>query len=46
MNPLHIDAINQYVQRTGDEAIPNEVPLSLESFYPPWVAGVDLSQSR
>ena len=30
----------------GDKTIPNEAPSGLESFHPPWVAGIDLPQSR
>ena len=32
--------------RMGDKTIPDEAPPSLESFYPPWVAGIDLPQPR
>ena len=44
-NPLHLDVVDRYLQRKGDKTIPNEAPPSLESFYPPWVAGIDLPQS-
>ena len=45
-NPLHLDVVNRYLRRMGDKTIPDEAPPSLESFYPPWVAGIDLPQSR
>ena len=45
-NPLHIDVVDRYLRRMGDKTIPDEAPPSLESFYPPWVAGIDLPQSR
>ena len=45
-NPLHLDVVDRYLRRMGDETIPEEAPPSLESFYPPWVAGIDLPQSR
>ena len=35
-----------YLRRMGDKTIPDEAPPSLESFFPPWVAGIDLPQSR
>ena len=45
-NPLHIDVVDRYLRRMGDTTIPDEAPPSLESLYPPWVAGIDLPQSR
>ena len=45
-NPLHLDVVDRYLRRMGDKTIPDEAPPSLESFYPPWVAGIDLPQSR
>ena len=45
-NPLHLDVVDPYLWRMGDKLIPDEAPPSLESFYPPWVAGIDLPQSR
>ena len=45
-NPLHLDVVGRYLRRMGDKTIPDEAPPSLESFYPPWVAGIDLPQSR
>ena len=45
-NPLHLDVVDRYPRRMGDKTIPDEAPPSLESFYPPWVAGIDLPQSR
>ena len=45
-NPLHLDVVDRYLRRMGDKTIPGEAPPSLESFYPPWVAGIDLPQSR
>ena len=44
-NPLHLDVGDQYLPRMGDKRIPDEAPPSLESFYPPFVAGIDLPQS-
>ena len=41
-NPLHLDVVDRYLRRMGDKTIPDEAPPSLESFYPPWVAGIDL----
>ena len=38
--------VDRYLRRMGDNTIPDEVPPSLESFYPPWVAGIHLPQSR
>ena len=45
-NPLHLDVVDRYLRRMGYKTIPDEAPPSLESFYPPWVAGIDLPQSR
>ena len=45
-NPLQLDVVDRYLRRMGDKTIPDEAPPSLESFYPPWVAGIDLPQSR
>ena len=45
-NPLHLDVVDRDLRRMGDKMIPDEALLSLESFYPPWVAGIDLPQSR
>ena len=45
-DPQHLDVVDQYLRRMGDKTIPDEAPRSLESFYPPWVAGIDLPQSR
>ena len=45
-NPLHLDVVDRYLRRMGDKTIPDEAPPSLESFYLPWVAGIDLPQSR
>ena len=38
---LDLDTCDQW----GDKTIPDEASPSLESFYPPWVAGIDLPQS-
>ena len=38
--------VDRYLRRMGDKTIPDEAPPSLESFYLPWVAGIDLPQSR
>ena len=40
------DVVDRCLRRMGDKTIPDEAPPSLESFYPPWVAGIDLPQSR
>ena len=45
-NPLHLDVVDRYLRRMGDKKIPDEAPPSLESLYPPFVAGIDLPQSR
>ena len=45
-NPLHLYVIDRYLRRMEDKTIPDEAPPSLESFYPPWVADIDLPQSR
>ena len=45
-NPLHLDVVDRYLRRMEDKPISDEAPPSLESFYPPWVAGIDLPQSR
>ena len=45
-NPLHLDVVDRYLRRMGNKTIPDEAPPSLELFYPPWVAGIDLPQSR
>ena len=45
-NPLHFDVVDRYLRRMGVKTNPDEAPPSLESFYPPWVAGIDLPQSR
>ena len=44
-NPLHVGVADRYMRRMGDKTIPDEAPPSLESFYPPWVTGIDLPQS-
>ena len=47
-NPLHLDVVDWYLRRMGDKTIPDKALPSLESFYSPWVAGIDLPlpQSR
>ena len=45
-NPWHLDVVDRYLRRMGDKTIPDEAPSSLESFHPPWIAGIDLPQSR
>ena len=45
-NPLLLDMVDWYLRQMGDKTILNKAPLSLESFYPQWVAGKDLPQSR
>ena len=37
--------VDQYMLLIGDKTISEEAPPSLESFYTPWVAGIDLPQS-
>ena len=44
-NPLHLDVVDRYLRRMGDKTIPDE-DARLESSYPPFVAGIDLPQSR
>ena len=34
--------VNQYLQLMGDKTIPDSAEPHLESFYPPFVAGIDL----
>ena len=34
--------VDRYLRLMGDKTIPGEAPPSLESFYPPFVAGIDL----
>ena len=34
--------VDRYLRLMGDKTIPDEAPPSLESFYPPWVAVIDL----
>ena len=34
--------VDRYLRLMGDKTILDEAPPSLESFYPPWVAGIDL----
>ena len=41
-NPPHLDVVDQYLRRMVDKTISDEAPPSLESFYPPGVAGIDL----
>ena len=45
-NPLHLDVVDRDLRLMGDKTIPDEASPSVESFYPPWVAGIDLPQSR
>ena len=33
-NPLHLHVVDRYLRRMGDKTIPDEAPLSLESFIP------------
>ena len=40
------DVVDRYLRRMGDKTIPDKAPPSLELFYPPFVAGIDLPQSR
>ena len=44
-NP-HLDVIDRHLQRIEDKLIPDEASSSLELFYPPWVAGIDLPHTR
>ena len=41
-NPQHLDFIDRYLQLMGDKTIPDSAEPRLESFYPPFVAGIDL----
>ena len=34
-NPLHLDVVDRYLQRMGDNTIADKALASLESFYPP-----------
>ena len=34
--------VDRYLQLMGDKTIPDYAEPRLESFYPPWVAGIDL----
>ena len=53
-NPLHLDVVDRYLRRKGDKTIPDEAPMSLQSFclvHPRvWdkrqVSEIDLSQPR
>ena len=45
-NPPHFDVVDRNLRRMGDKTIPDEAHPSLESFYPPWIADIDLPQSR
>ena len=35
-------AVDRYLRLMGDKTIPDSAEPRLESFYPPWVAGIDL----
>ena len=41
-NPLHFDVVNRYLRPMGDKTIPDSAGPRLESFDPPFVAGIDL----
>ena len=41
-NPLHLDMVDWYLRQMEDKTIPDSAEPRLESFYPPWVAGIDL----
>ena len=43
---LHFEVIDRYLQRMRIKTLPDEAPLSLDSFYFAWVAGITLLQSR
>ena len=45
-NPQHLDVVDRYLRRIGDKTIPDEALPSMDSFCPPWVAVIDLPQSR
>ena len=45
-SPLHFGVEDRYLRRMGDKTIPDEALPSLESFYPPWVAGIGVPQSK
>ena len=45
-NPLHLDVVDRYLWLMGDKTIPDKTLPILDSIYPPWVAGIDLPQSR
>ena len=42
---LLLDVVDWYLRQMGEKTIPDKAAPSLESFYPPWVAGIDLAQS-
>ena len=42
-NPQHLAyMVDWYLRRMGDKTIPDSAEPLLESFYPPFVAGIDL----
>ena len=36
------DVADRYLWQMGDKTIPDKALLSLKSFYPPWVTGINL----
>ena len=46
-NPLHLDVVDRYLQRMGDlKRFQTRLRRVWNRFIPPWVAGIDLPQSR
>ena len=41
-NPLNLYAVDRYLRQMGEKTIPDEALSNLGTFYPPWVAGIDL----
>ena len=41
-NPQHLDVVDRYLGFMGDKTIPDSAEPRLESFYPPFIAGIDL----
>ena len=45
-SPSNFDVADWYLWQMGDKTIPDKAPPSLKSFYPPFVTGINLLQSR
>ena len=44
-NPETLIVVERYLRLVGAKTIPDSAEPRLESFYPPFVAGIDLPQS-